>query len=434
MTAPGPTYSPDGQWVWDGARWQPILSPDGVWRWNGTAWARYEPPVQVKPPVRRGVIVALVAGIGGPLIALSILVTLVVASINSVVPNMAQQNRVDVHSLVMPFPVQAIESGRNSVLLLSEEASTLTLVNASGAIRGEVGVGQEPVAMIDTGDPPEVSGGRVGDVWTANMGDGTVTRVRSDLHGSPTTVAVGGHPVALDATYDSKGNTKNVVVATQGPASIVVINAKSNHVERRIALRHPPTSVLVEPRFYLVESAPDGVVSCVSRSGGRTIDVSIPGLLPSMVSGSNPANHAVALLAPASSAVVLVDTQTCAAETAPVGNTPVSLITDGVDYYVLNEGSGTVTDINPGNPAQPRTFDVGGHPTAFTVELKSGIWIGYRDGTVVRTGQGGGAGIPRRVFRVGFAPNIMDGSLVNSVWVVGPDARATLFDLNYWLE
>lgn len=38
MTATGPTYSPDGQWVWDGAHWHPVLSADGSKRWNGFEW------------------------------------------------------------------------------------------------------------------------------------------------------------------------------------------------------------------------------------------------------------------------------------------------------------------------------------------------------------------------------------------------------------
>lgn len=30
--------SPDGQWYWDGQRWQSTLSPDGRWRWDGHRW------------------------------------------------------------------------------------------------------------------------------------------------------------------------------------------------------------------------------------------------------------------------------------------------------------------------------------------------------------------------------------------------------------
>jgi hypothetical protein len=30
--------SPDGNWVWDGAAWQPSVSPDGQWRWDGQEW------------------------------------------------------------------------------------------------------------------------------------------------------------------------------------------------------------------------------------------------------------------------------------------------------------------------------------------------------------------------------------------------------------
>ncbi|HEX6350095.1 MAG TPA: RDD family protein [Candidatus Dormibacteraeota bacterium] len=30
--------SPDGNYYWDGAQWQPALSPDGHYRWDGTEW------------------------------------------------------------------------------------------------------------------------------------------------------------------------------------------------------------------------------------------------------------------------------------------------------------------------------------------------------------------------------------------------------------
>lgn len=48
-------FSPDGEWFWDGARWQPAYSPDRRWRWDGARWLpagsprtqqwRYEPTV-----------------------------------------------------------------------------------------------------------------------------------------------------------------------------------------------------------------------------------------------------------------------------------------------------------------------------------------------------------------------------------------------------
>jgi hypothetical protein len=33
-----PVFSPDGNWWWDGQRWQPALSADGQWRWSGATW------------------------------------------------------------------------------------------------------------------------------------------------------------------------------------------------------------------------------------------------------------------------------------------------------------------------------------------------------------------------------------------------------------
>lgn len=48
-------FSPDREWIWDGAQWRPAYSPDRRWRWDGRAWVpagpgpdarwRYEPTV-----------------------------------------------------------------------------------------------------------------------------------------------------------------------------------------------------------------------------------------------------------------------------------------------------------------------------------------------------------------------------------------------------
>ncbi len=38
LTASPPGWSDDGNWFWDGLRWNDGLSPDGKWRFDGAAW------------------------------------------------------------------------------------------------------------------------------------------------------------------------------------------------------------------------------------------------------------------------------------------------------------------------------------------------------------------------------------------------------------
>lgn len=57
--AAGPRYSPDGQWVWDGARWQPVLSADGTTRWNGFGWVAVPRP----PGTYRLAVTSMIFGI-----------------------------------------------------------------------------------------------------------------------------------------------------------------------------------------------------------------------------------------------------------------------------------------------------------------------------------------------------------------------------------
>jgi Protein of unknown function (DUF3105) len=42
--------SPDGLWVWDGARWLPTTSPDGLWRWDGYGWRPLPASLAVPAP------------------------------------------------------------------------------------------------------------------------------------------------------------------------------------------------------------------------------------------------------------------------------------------------------------------------------------------------------------------------------------------------
>lgn len=48
----GPTFSPDGNYFWDGHSWQSALSPDGQWRWNGSQWV--PAPAGAAPPAPVG--------------------------------------------------------------------------------------------------------------------------------------------------------------------------------------------------------------------------------------------------------------------------------------------------------------------------------------------------------------------------------------------
>jgi len=48
-------WSPDGNWFWDGQRWNDAISEDGKWRFDGAAWvpftgARSAMPVPIPPP------------------------------------------------------------------------------------------------------------------------------------------------------------------------------------------------------------------------------------------------------------------------------------------------------------------------------------------------------------------------------------------------
>jgi 4-amino-4-deoxy-L-arabinose transferase-like glycosyltransferase len=58
MSASPPGWSADGNWFWDGLRWNDAISPDGKWRFDGREWKPFggqrslmpEQPLQAAPP------------------------------------------------------------------------------------------------------------------------------------------------------------------------------------------------------------------------------------------------------------------------------------------------------------------------------------------------------------------------------------------------
>jgi hypothetical protein len=57
-------HSPDGNWWWDGALWQPAVSPDGTYRFDGTTWRPRDPkPASSKRKVI--LVVTVVLGLVG---------------------------------------------------------------------------------------------------------------------------------------------------------------------------------------------------------------------------------------------------------------------------------------------------------------------------------------------------------------------------------
>jgi hypothetical protein len=86
--APGPVFSPDGMWWWDGASWKPAISPDGLWRWNGRAW---EPARPAGPPRRGGgaaaAIIITIAAFGGVLVLVSLFTVVVLLTMGNQISN-----------------------------------------------------------------------------------------------------------------------------------------------------------------------------------------------------------------------------------------------------------------------------------------------------------------------------------------------------------
>jgi Flp pilus assembly pilin Flp len=79
------TFSPDGQWWWDGAQWRPAVSPDGRWRWDGRSWVPAQP---AQGGSRTGVaILIVVLAFGGVLFLVSLFTVLILYTMGNQIAN-----------------------------------------------------------------------------------------------------------------------------------------------------------------------------------------------------------------------------------------------------------------------------------------------------------------------------------------------------------
>ena len=81
------TFSPDGLWWWDGAKWRAAISPDGRWRWDGRGWV----PAGAMPAPPRGgggtAALIIIASFGGILLLVMFLTLVILLTMGSQIAN-----------------------------------------------------------------------------------------------------------------------------------------------------------------------------------------------------------------------------------------------------------------------------------------------------------------------------------------------------------
>jgi Flp pilus assembly pilin Flp len=81
-------FSADGFWWWDGAEWKPALSQDRLWRWTGQGWVPALPGVPAGGGQAVGLTIGLIAGFGGILVLVSVVVVVILLTMGNQIANL----------------------------------------------------------------------------------------------------------------------------------------------------------------------------------------------------------------------------------------------------------------------------------------------------------------------------------------------------------
>jgi len=273
------------------------------------------------------------------------------------------------------------------------------------------------VATVDVGAQPAAVAAGHGSLWVANAVDGSVSRIDLKKRRMTRTIAVGGSPESLtvgpSAVWVPNGERMrrldprfDTVVATlpvgrvtdwgraRAPSArfrgavwvadgygIAQIDARSNHVTRRVATGDSPSGIAAHGRDVWVTDDVDNTVSRVEPTNATTV-LAI-GREPTGIAA---AAGAVWVAQTGENSVVRIDPVTATVVTTiPVGRRPTTVAYGEGSVWVANSGDGTVMRIDPDDNRVTATIDVGGRPQGFAF-ADGLVWVANRGERAVGPG------------------------------------------------
>ena len=275
-------------------------------------------------------------------------------------------------------------------------ANSVGLIDTgSGQLLAAVPVGQSPAGVAAAGSS---------DLWVANTGAGSVSRIDQQTQTVTQTVPVGAGPVALtvlgqdvwvvnslSATVSQVSTQTNTVVAmvevgsepsaitagfgwlwvtNQGDATITRIDPKGIRPTVTVPVGDSPDGITTGDGAVWVSNRVDNTVSRVDPTHlavGSPIHVGAgPGALVAAASGVWVANSL-------DLTVSRIDPRTGFVTTARVGDTPTAIAADAGSVWVADAGDATVARIDPGTGQVTRLL-VGGSPRGLAL-VGSSLWV-----------------------------------------------------------
>jgi len=281
--------------------------------------------------------------------------------------------------------------------------NSIGVIESGGArITTQYAAGRNPSAVVAGG----------GSVWTANAGDGTVTRI-DRKRGKVVTIPVGGAPAAVAFAAGS------LWVADSDSREVVQVSSRTDRAVRRIEVGNAPRALAVAAGSLWVASGVDGQIARVDLARGRVTGSVAVGVNPSaLVAGAG----ALWVASEEAATVTRINPGSAGVVGAiGVGNGPSALASGEGAIWVVNRHDGTMSRIDPATNSVSGLVNVGSDPTA--VAAGGGrVWVaGGEDGTVARVDPSGPRVIEK--LKTGSSPSaitVADGS----VWAAATAPRA----------
>lgn len=182
-----------------------------------------------------------------------------------------------------------------------------------------INVGRRPWGVV-TGN---------GNVWVANVDDGTVSRIDPATNSVIATILVAA---AGDRIYYLTFDGTDIWVADYDDGALRRVSPATQTVTQNIPAGLTPFGIVSGAGSLWVTNYSAGMVTRIDPASGSTV------------------------------------------ATIVTGTFPYGVVYDGTDIWVANEGSGTVSRINPATDAVTATINVGSFPTNLAVASGS-IWV-----------------------------------------------------------
>jgi len=250
--------------------------------------------------------------------------------------------------------------GDGAVWAVSSTDDRLYRIDPATHAVQQIPVGSAPTAVTVTG----------ADVWVANSGDGTVSRINAAANAVVQTVPVGNVPVAIAS------GRSGVWVANEGDDTVDRIDLKTGDVTRRnIQVGGRPDGIAVGPDAVWVANSEDGTVTRIDPATGAVSGPDHVGagpggiaVTPAAVWVANSLDLTISKIDPATGRVTAL---------IGVGDGPSAIAAGPGGIWVSDEFDATLARIDPQTGQVVRKIFLGSSPRGLAI-AGSGVWVAAR--------------------------------------------------------